>query len=371
MSTRAKQIKRPKYVEPEKPTKPMSVQLRDMWRKNKFACVSLAIIAISMLVVVIFSRSSYIKSWARSQGFSYSADYNYKIAKNFLYFDALSRGQKSYAFNVMQGDVEFQNKSADNAIQKTHVKAFDFCYTEVKAIQQNKRISRMEKTQEISALVFDARGYTFKPMIVTPREMQVESDFSDLPTQQADPDVEEHLRGPEKDKDSEEERKGATSLDQRKKDTKERAQKLAEGDAGKSGQYASTDNATNTTNADNATDTIEATQDESTKGNVSNTETQELDNDTHPLSTKFNSTFKIEANDHVQANSMLPATLKQLLLDHSKFFIDFQEDQFMIYREYTMEPEQYSEALKLVSLTCHLWSLFKFGSSSYCREPKF
>ena len=47
---------------------------------------------------------------------------------------------------------------------------------------------------------------------------------------------------------------------------------------------------------------------------------------------------------------MLSAALKQALLDHPQFFVDFQEDQFMVYREYTMEPEEYTEALQLVSI---------------------
>jgi len=70
-------------------------------------------------------------------------------------------------------------------------------------------------------------------------------------------------------------------------------------------------------------------------------------NVTHPLSAKFNQTFYVEANDHVQADELLSPELKQFLVDHPHFFIDFQEDQFMVYREYTMEPEEYSLALEL------------------------
>merc|ERR1712196_38804 len=150
---------------------------------------------------MFFSRSRYIASWASSQGLSYSGDYDYKFAKKHLYFDAISRGQKSYAFNVMKGTVDYTNKSASDAEERTTVKAFDFCYTEVKTIQQNKRIQRFEKTQEFSALVFDADGYSFKSMIVTPRDMQLDSDISEVPVQQADPDVDGLLKGPQKDKD--------------------------------------------------------------------------------------------------------------------------------------------------------------------------
>merc|ERR1712086_594393 len=159
-----------------------------MWRKNTFACVMLALVTVSATLIMIFSRSSYIKSWAYSQGFTYDSSYNYKFSKNFVYFDAVGRGQKSYAFNVMKGEVAYANKSAGED-QQASVQAFDFCYTDIKTIQQNKRVHRMEKTHEFSAVVFDVYGYGFKSMIITPRDMQVEGDMDALPVQQADPDV--------------------------------------------------------------------------------------------------------------------------------------------------------------------------------------
>jgi len=70
-------------------------------------------------------------------------------------------------------------------------------------------------------------------------------------------------------------------------------------------------------------------------------------NETHPFSFKFDEAFKVEATDHVQADGVLTPALKQLLMDHPKFFVDFEEEQFMVYREYTIEPEEYSEALQL------------------------
>ena len=70
-------------------------------------------------------------------------------------------------------------------------------------------------------------------------------------------------------------------------------------------------------------------------------------NETHPFSFKFDEAFKIEATDHVQADGILSPELKQLLLDRPNFFVDFEEEQFMIYREYTIEPSEYSAALEL------------------------
>ena len=64
---RAQVVKRAPIVEKERPVKPWDVQLRDIWRKNKFACVSLAVLAVSWLAVLWFSRTNYIKSWAYSQ----------------------------------------------------------------------------------------------------------------------------------------------------------------------------------------------------------------------------------------------------------------------------------------------------------------
>ena len=89
-----------------------------------------------------------------------------------------------------------QNKTDSNT-EKSAVVAFDFCYTEVKTYQQNKRVNRMEKTHEFSAIVLDAMDYTFKSMIVTPREYVSESDLY-VPVNRADADTEELLKGPKK-----------------------------------------------------------------------------------------------------------------------------------------------------------------------------
>ena len=43
----------------------------------------------------------------------------------------------------------------------------------------------------------------------------------------------------------------------------------------------------------------------------------------------------------------MSAELKKVLNEHPKFIVDFEEEQIMIYREYTIEPEEYSEALEL------------------------
>lgn len=289
-------------------------------------------------MIMIFSRSSYIKSWSRSQGFTYDSSYDYKLHKKYPYFDAVTRGQKPYAFNVMKGEIDYKNKSADDAAEKASVKAFDFCFTEIKTIQHNKRISRIDRTQEFSALVFDAFGYTFKPMIITPREMQIENDFSDLPVQQADPDVEDLLKAPEE------------KLAEKKAKADKKAQEAA--------AAANASNASNATDAaaEEAPAVVAAEEDpaaaamkaEEAAQNATANETEKVDfNKTNPLSHKFNETFKIEAIDHVQADGVLSAALKQALLDHPQFFVDFQEDQFMVYREYTMEPEEYTEALQL------------------------
>merc|ERR1711871_1750826 len=72
---RAQVVKRAPIVEKERPVKPWDVQLRDIWRKNKFACVSLAVLAVSWLAVLWFSRTHYIKSWAYSQGLNFFVDF--------------------------------------------------------------------------------------------------------------------------------------------------------------------------------------------------------------------------------------------------------------------------------------------------------
>jgi len=299
--------------------------LKDMWRKNTAACVVLIIFAVCTMLIMIFSRASYVKSWAYSQGFTYDSNYDYKFAKKFLYFDAVGRGQKSYAFNTMKGEVDFTNKSAGEE-QKSSVQAFDFCYTEIKTFQQNKRVNRMEKTHEFSAVVFDAFGYSFKPTIVTPREMQVDFDSDDLPVQQADPDVEELLKGPQKDKDDDED-----------------GDKIPAAAAGNT-----TENATAAEEKKDDAPGAPQVADESAIPDTSEEEAEpKAFNDTHPLSAKFNVTFKVEASDHVQAEEVMSPAMKQLLLDHPNFFVDFQEDQIMLYREYTIEPKEFTAALEL------------------------
>jgi len=64
---RAQVVKRAPVVERVKPPKPWDVQLYDVWRKNKFACVSLAVVFLAWFAVIWFSRTNYIKSWAYSQ----------------------------------------------------------------------------------------------------------------------------------------------------------------------------------------------------------------------------------------------------------------------------------------------------------------
>merc|ERR1711939_562304 len=84
-----------------------------------------------------------------------------------------------------------------------------------------------------------------------------------------------------------------------------------------------------------------------TKNKIDRNSTGVFNNKTHPLSTRFNASFFVEANDHSQADAILSPELKHFLLEHPQFFIDFQEDQIMVYREYTLEPNEYSLALDL------------------------
>jgi len=314
-------VKRAKPVEKVAVEKPFSVQMRDMWRKNKFACVSLAILAFSWLAVEWFNRNRAVASWASSQGLSYSGSYDYKFAKRQVYFDALSRGTRQYAFNVMKGMHEYQNLSTTEA-EKTNVQAFDFCYTEVKTYQQNKRVHRVEKHHEFSALIFAASDYKFRTLIVTPRDMVVDGEDAEMRMQQADADTEELLKKKKKKK---------------KKKTDDAANSTN-----------ATDNATNATSGKaEAVVAAEASDNATTINATTINANATLEEDTHPLSFKFNSTFKVLSQDHTQAAAMLTPALKQLLLDNPKFILEFQEDQIMVYKEFTIEPQEYTDGLKL------------------------
>merc|ERR1711871_1466861 len=324
---RAQVVKRAPIVEKERPVKPWDVQLRDIWRKNKFACVSLAVLAVSWLAVLWFSRTNYIKSWAYSQGLTFDASYNYKLARGYTYFDAVRRGQKAYAFNVMKGNVDYKNKSASDAEERTTVKAFDFCYTEVKVSQHKSRVVRQDKQHEFSALVFDVPDYMFKSMIITPRDMEIETDQSDSRVEAADADTEELMKGPVKEKND--------KLDDAKADGKSKVPSTSDKkDKKKAGEPK-------IAGGEKASEVPAVVAEKENK-----TATPSL-NATHPFSFKFDEAFKIEATDHVQADGILSPELKQLLLDRPNFFVDFEEEQFMIYREYTIEPSEYSAALEL------------------------
>jgi len=306
----AVQVKRKAVVEEEPPVKPLGVRARDIWRKNKFACVSLAIVIISWVLVEWFNRNRAIGSWARSQGLSYSGSYDYKLAKKHIYFDILSRGTKSYAYNVMKGTSTFENQTTKEQ-ETTNIKAFDFCYTEVKKYMQSKKIHRIERTQEFSAVMFDAPDFKFQSTVVTPRALIVDAEETAVPTQ-AD------------------------------KDTEELIQKAKAAKAKKTGKDE------DSTNSSNGTAVAEGNSSNSTEAETPKTPKEEaLKAETHPLSTKFNETFRVMAQDHVQSAAMMGPALKQLLLDNDKFFVDFQDEQFMLYKEHTMEPDEYSAAMKL------------------------
>jgi len=210
------------------------------------------------------------------------------------------------------------------------------------------------------------RGYTFKSMVVVPREMQVESDISDLPVQQADPEVEALLAEQEnkrKEAIKQKEEKAAEALKTAeaalaaaKEGGNETAIKGAEEALQTATLVLNTTvaNATNASNASNASNTT-----------VVEDAAKEFTNETHPLSHEFNTTFKVEASSHAQADQLLSAVLKKQLLEHPKFLVDFQEDQIMIYREYTMEPDEYSEAVKLgAALLEHLPDLLAVEDAS-------
>lgn len=406
MPGRAQIVKRAEPVEREKPQKPLKIVIRDIYRKNTFACWALLIVFISWLAVWFFSRNGAIKSWASSQGLSYSGEYDFKFGKKFSFFDAISRGQKQYAFNVMKGSTSYMNATT-KAEEQTRVQAFDFCYTEVKTFQQNKRVTRMDKTHEFSALVLDAHNdMKFKSLKITPRDMMLEGDGTDLPVQQADPDVEAVLKGPQKDDDDDDD--GPPPVNKKGRKAKQAAGKVAkekkrsdsntthysdpkhpegtrrvtikgnkaviQGTDSKAGKPWEVEAVVNDTKI-----TVDFTPKGGPKdilgrlvkgaivwedGNkwtqvaANATVVEVLKNTTHPLSAKFNETFKVEAQDHKQADAVLTPALKQYLLDNPKFFIDFEDDQVMIYREFTIEPADYSDGLKLgKSLLGHLPAL--------------
>jgi len=329
MSSRAaKVVKRAPVVEVDKPAKPFLVQLRDVWRKNRIACVGLGVVILSWLMIEWFNRNRSISNWAHSQGFSYSSAYDYKLARQGIYFDALSRGTKSYAFNVMKGSSEYQNQTTK---QKQHaaVTAFDFCYTEVKQYQERKKMTRIEKVLEMSTLLFTAEGYKFKTMIIKPRDMISEYESIGVTHDaQVDPDVEELL--------------------EKQKNLTETAKQVERNDNSKDEANVTDAMAVDTAVAvepigPNATDDVPETVEEAETVD----EPKLLDETTHPASYKFNETFRVESLDDVQTDSFLSPEMKQLLLSSDKFIIDFQEDQLMIYRDHTIEPHEYSLGLNL------------------------
>jgi hypothetical protein len=70
------------------------------------------IIALSVLIVIglialsiyqAHKRRKALEAWARSRGFSFSADYDYAIQERYADFGCLNQGSAQYAYNVIRG----------------------------------------------------------------------------------------------------------------------------------------------------------------------------------------------------------------------------------------------------------------------------
>lgn len=191
------------------------------------------------------------------------------------------------------------------------MQAFDFCYTETQMYSGNKRVARAEKVHELTAMLFSTSHLKIKSLLISPRDMVLEADEG-APSARADPDVDDVMRPDTAQKDEDED------------DDDDEEQPAADAEPSK----------------DKASETDSERQE-------SEDSPAEPEEELDVLSDKFNKTFVVETLDVTQTAEVIDPALKSLLLKHPDFIVDFQENRFLIYREYTFEAEDYSTVLEL------------------------
>jgi len=306
--------RRPKYqpIGSDRPAKhknapPLDVRIRKFCRKNTWLLVLAGAVLVLWVLMYLFGRSRAASIFAASQGFDFSSSTDYKIPKKLAVFETLARGSRQYGFNVIKGELAY----GEDASKAASVTAFDYCYTETKVYTANKRVSKTEKVHELSAMMFGAGSKLgIKSLLISPREMMIEG--QEAPAARADPDVEDVMRS------SKEE---AAEDDEDEDDDAEKPAVAAEQNS--------------TAEADTAEEPAEAADEEPAEA--------ELDK----LSVRFNETFAVETIDAEQAAAVISPALKKLLLSDPSFMIDFQDNRFLVYREYTFEPADYHTVLEL------------------------
>eukprot|EP00656_Telonema_subtile_P010657 TRINITY_DN1516_c0_g1_i23.p1 TRINITY_DN1516_c0_g1~~TRINITY_DN1516_c0_g1_i23.p1 ORF type:complete len:372 (+),score=136.66 TRINITY_DN1516_c0_g1_i23:100-1215(+) len=284
------------------PAPPLDVRVKKFCRQNKPLVVAAAALLLSLILMWFFGRSRAAGKFASSQGLEFSSSADYKLPKKLSAFETLSRGSKAYAFNIMSGDLAYEGGTAQ-------VSGFDFSYTESKAFAVKKRVSKSDKVHELTAMMFSKAALGIKSLTVSPRNMVLDADDA-APAPRADPDVDDLMTKDEpvkKDSDDEE--------DDQEKPAKGAAPEAAAEEAAPEKEEE------------------EAAQEEEPELDV--------------LSSKFNSTFVVETVDVNQTTAVLSPGLKKLLLKQPDFFVDFQDDRFLVYREFTFENQDYSNALEL------------------------
>jgi len=165
-------------------------------------------------------------------------------------------------------------------------------------------------------MLFQAPNLAIKSLLLSPREMVLDVDEW-TPSAQADPDVEDVMKGKPDESMNEDEDEDEDDVE-------------APQVAGES----------------NETKAEPAAQEEAIEEPVEDVPVEEeLELDT--LSKKFNSTFVVETLDPVQTAAVINPALKALLLKNPNFIVDFQDKKFLIYREFTFETEDYDTVLEM------------------------
>jgi len=312
MGRSTKASSRPKYEAigsgptKERTAPPLDYRIKKFCRQNPWVLVGMAGVLVMWFLMYLFGRSRAAGNFASSQSMEFSSSADYKLPKRLSGFEAISRGTKQYAFNVMKGSVAYDEESGKSAA----VTGFDFCYTETKMYTVSKRVSKSEKVHELTAMMFSTEDLAIKSLLISPRDMVLEAD-TDSVQPRADPDVDDLMqKDSSQDNDEEEE------------------------DAEKPVAAAETAAEANSTASDSDKEEPEEPKVEAEP---------ELDT----LSSKFNSTFVVETLDVNQSAVVISPGLKKLLLKQPGFILDFQDNRFLIYREFTFEPQDYHTVLTL------------------------
>merc|ERR1711934_686619 len=184
-----------------KASPPLDYVIKRFCRRNTSLLMGVGAVVVIWILMYLFGRARAASKFASSQDFEFASAADYKLPKRLAGFEALSRGAKQYAFNVMKGSVPYGGESKAAAVT-----GFDFCYTETKVYTASKRVAKTEKVHELTAMMFSSEDLRVKSLLISPRDMVLDADMDGTVAPRADPDVDDLMRKDDDKKDADAEK---------------------------------------------------------------------------------------------------------------------------------------------------------------------